>query len=100
MGFRIGGVRLWLGHAHEGAADEAGDWYPLREIVSLCGLTLGPEHAPQDRPVRLDRIRQIRQGREGIRLATRDGQAVNVGDQPISRVSSAEDFDDQRETGG
>lgn len=96
MGFVVRGVQMWLGLADAG---EDADVAPLREIVSLCGLTLGPDHTPQDRPVRLDRISQIRQGREGIRLATSDGQAVNVDDQPVGGIGGAKHLDHQRKAG-
>lgn len=96
MGFRVRGVRLWLGYAD--AADDF-DVGPLREITSLCGLTFGEEDAAEEGPVRRDRLSQDRQRVQGVFLATVDGQLVDVGDQPVGRISGAEDFHDQREAG-
>ncbi|MNT44267.1 hypothetical protein D3C72_1807860 [compost metagenome] len=82
-----------------GLATEEGGERPLREITRLCGLTLGGDHAPQDRAVALDRISQIRQGREGIRLATVGGELVDFPDQPIGGVGGAKRLDHQRNAG-
>ena len=94
--FRIGGVRLFHGLT-DGTDDP--DVGPLREITSLCGLTLGAQDRTDQGAVRRDRIRQKPQHVQGVFLATVDGQLVDVGDQPIGRISGAEDFDDQREAG-
>ena len=96
MGFRVRGARLWLGLTD--AADDF-DVGPLREITSLCGLTFGEQDTAEDGPVRRDRVSQDRQRVQGVFLATVDGQLVDVGDQPVSRISGAEDFNDQREAG-
>lgn len=95
MGFRVRGVRLWLGLTD--AADDF-DVGPLREITSLCGLTFGGQDAAEEGAVRRDRVSQNRQRVQGVILATVDGQLVDVPDQPVSRISGAEDFH-QREAG-
>lgn len=94
--FRIGGVRLWLGLAD--AAEDA-DVAPLREIESLCGLTFGPDHTPQDRPVRLDRVSKVRQQRQCIRLASVGGELVGLDHDPVGHVSGAKHLDHQRKAG-
>lgn len=82
-----------------GLAAEEGGERPLREITRLCGLTLGRDHAPKDRAVPLDRISQIRQGREGIRLATVGGERLDFADQAIGRVGGAQHLDRQGKVG-
>lgn len=86
----VRGVRMFSGLA----AEEGGE-RPLREVTRLCGLTLGGDHAPQDRPVPLDRISQVRQGREGIRLATVVGQRLDFRDHPVDGVGGAQHLDRQ-----
>lgn len=90
--FRVRGVRIWIGDALEGPADEAWAGHPLREITELCGLALGGEDASDDGPVRLNRRRQKRQPVQRIRLATVEGQPVQVDDRPIDSVGGAQGF--------
>lgn len=97
MGFVVRGVQIFLGLAPEDAGD--GGSCPLRRITHLCGLTLGAQDRTDQGAVRRDRIRQKPQHVQGVFLATVDGQLVDVGDQPIGRISGAEDFHDKREAG-
>lgn len=90
----VRGVRMFSGLA----AEEGGE-RPLREVTRLCGLTLGGNHAPQDRAVPLDRISQIRQGREGIRLAAVGGERLDFSDHSVDGVGGAEHFDRQGKAG-
>lgn len=94
--FRVRGVRLWLGYADAGEDPDVG---PLREIEVLCGLALGGDDAPENGAVRLDRVSEVSQRRQGIRLAALGGHLLDVADQPIGSVGGAERFDDQREAG-
>lgn len=96
MGFRVRGVRMWLGDTD---AREDADCWPLREIVSLCGLTLGCEDAPDDGAVRRASLSQHRQKVQGIRLATLGGQLLDLDHRPIGGVGNDQGFDDQREAG-
>ena len=97
MTFVIRGVEMFLGLAPEDAGD--GGSCPLRRVTHLCGLTLGAQDPTDQGPVGRDRIRQKPQHVQGVFLATVDGQLLDVPDQPIGRISGAEDFDDQREAG-
>lgn len=90
----VRGVRLFSGYAREEGGER-----PLREVTRLCGLTLGGDYAPQDRAVPVDRISQIRQGREGIRLATVDGELTDFADQSVNGVGGAKRLDHQRNAG-
>lgn len=94
--FKIGGVRLFHGLT-DGTDDP--DIGPLREITSLCGLALGGDDAPENGAVRLDRVSEVSQRRQGIRLAALGGHLLDVADQPIGSVGGAEDFDEQGEAG-
>lgn len=96
MGFRVRGVRMWLGDAD---AREDADCWPLREIVSLCGLTLGGEDAPDDRAVRGHSLSKKRKQGQSVRLATVGGELLNLDHRPISGVCNDQGFDDQREAG-
>lgn len=93
---KVRGVRLFLGYADAGEDADVGT---LREIVSLCGLTFGPDDAPQKGTVGRDGFSQNRHRAQGIRLATVDGAMVDIRDQPVGRVCGAEHFNDQREAG-
>lgn len=97
MTFVIRGVEMFLGLAPEDAGD--GGSCPLRRVTHLCGLTLGSQDPTDQGAVRRDRVRQKPQHVQGVFLATVDGQLLDVPDQPIGRISGAEDFDDQREAG-
>lgn len=90
--FRVRRVRLFCGYADAGDDTSVG---PLREIVSLCGLTLGADDALDDGPVRLDRRRQKRQQVQRIRLAAVEGQLVQVDNRPIDSIGGAQGFDQQ-----
>ena len=87
---------MWLGDAD---AREDADCWPLREIVSLCGLTLGGEDAPDDGAVRRAALSQHRQQSERIRLATLGGQLLDLDHRPIGGVGNDQSFDDQRKAG-
>lgn len=87
---------MWLGLAD--AADHP-DVAPLREVVGLCGLTFGADHAPQDRAVPLDRISQIRQGRQSIRLATVGGERLDFPDHSVDGVGGTKHLDRQGKAG-
>jgi hypothetical protein len=93
--FRVRGVRIWIGDALEGAADEAWSGHPLREITELCGLALGGDDTPDDGPVRFNRRRQKRQPVQRIRLATVEGQLVQFDDRPIDSIGGAQGFDEK-----
>lgn len=96
MGFRVRGVRMWLGDTD---ARKDADCWPLREIVSLCGLTVGGEDATDDWTMGGDAFSQERQKVQGIRLAAVDGELVDVEHRPIGGVGNDQGFDDQREAG-
>lgn len=96
MGFRVRGVRMFCGHTD---AREDADCWPLREVVSLCGLTLGGEDAPDDGAVRGHSLSKKRQQGQRIRLATLGGQLLDLDHRPISGVGNDQGFDDQREAG-
>ena len=96
MGFRVRGVRLWLGYADAGEDPDVG---PLREITSLCGLTFGGEDATEDGTGSSAGVREERQHRQGVVLATCDGQRVRGYRDAVGVISGAEDFNDQREAG-
>lgn len=87
---------MWLGDAD---AREDADCWPLREIVSLCGLTLGGEDAPDDGAVRGHSLSKKRQQSQRIRLATVGGQLLDLDHRPIGGVGNDQGFDDQREAG-
>ncbi|MNS99180.1 hypothetical protein D3C72_1335770 [compost metagenome] len=88
------GVRMF-----SGLRTEEGGERPLREVTRLCGLALGDDHAPEDRAMPFDRISQIRQGRQGIRLATVGGKRLDFADQPIGGVGGAQHLDRQGKAG-
>lgn len=96
MGFRVRGVRMWLGDTD---AREDADCWPLREIVSLCGLTLGGEDAPNNGAVRGNSLSEKRQQGQRIRLATVGGELLDLDHRPISGVGNDQRFDDKREAG-
>lgn len=96
MGFRVRGVRMWLGDTD---AREDADCWPLREIVSLCGLTLGCEDAPDDGAVCGHSLSKKRQQGQRVRLATVGGQLLDFDHRPIGGVGNDQGFDDQREAG-
>ncbi|WBT04841.1 hypothetical protein PFY01_09255 [Brevundimonas vesicularis] len=89
-------MRMWLGDTD---AREDADCWPLREIVSLCGLTLGGEDAPDDRAVRGHSFGKKRQQSQRVRLATVGGQLLDLDHCPIGGVGNHQRFDDQREAG-
>ena len=97
LSFVVRGVEMFLGLEPEDAGD--GGSCPLRRITHLCGLTLGGDHATDQGPVRHGGFRQERQHVQGVFLAAVDGHLLDVLDQPIGRISGAEDFNDQREAG-
>ncbi len=96
MGFRVRGVRMWL---RDTDAREDADCWPLREIVSLCGLTLSGEDAPDDWAVRGHSLSEKRQQSQRIRLATVGGQLLDLDHRPVGGVGNDQGFDDQREAG-
>ena len=79
--FRVRGVRMWVRDPHEGAADEAGGWRPMREVESLCGLALGGDDALEDREHVVSRPAHQRQKPGHLRLVTLDGCVANGTDQ-------------------
>lgn len=87
---------MWLSDAD---AREDADCWPLREIVSLCGLTLGGEDTPDNRAVRGHSFGKKCQQGQRIRLATLGGQLLDLDHRPISGVGNDQGFDDQREAG-
>lgn len=93
MAFVIRGVQMFLGWAPEDEAD--GVCGPLRRITHLCGLTFGGEDATEEGAVRRDRVSQKRQPVQRIRLATVEGQLVQVDDRPIDSVGGAQGFDEK-----
>ena len=88
------GVRMF-----SGLRTEEGGERPLREVTRICGLALGGDHTPQDRAMPLNRIGQIGQGREGVRLATVDGELADFADQSVNGIRRTERFDHQRNAG-
>lgn len=91
----IRGVELFLGRAPDDAAD--GGCGPLRRITHLCGLTLGGEDIPEDRPVRDDPFSQKRQKVQCVRLAAVFGELLDLEDGPVGRVGDEQGFDQQRD---
>ncbi|MDX2334590.1 hypothetical protein [Brevundimonas vesicularis] len=89
-------MRMWLGDTD---AREDADCWPLREIVSLCGLTLGGEGATDDGAVRSHSLSKKRQQGQRVRLATVGGQFLDLDHRPIGGVGNDQGFDDQREAG-
>ncbi len=87
---------MWLGDTD---AREDADCWPLREIVSLCGLTLGGEDASDDGAVSGHSFGKKRQHSQRIRLATIGGQLLDLDHRPIGGVGNDQRFDDQREAG-
>jgi hypothetical protein len=87
---------MWLGDTD---AREDADCWPLREIISLCGLTLGGQDAPDDGAVRRHSRSKQRQQGQRVRLATLGGQLLDLDHRPIGGVSNDQGFDDQREAG-
>ena len=84
-----------MGDTPKGPADQAWAGHPLREITELCGLALGCDDTPDDGPVRFNRRRQKRQPVQRIRLATVEGQPVQVDDRPIDGIGGAQGFDEK-----
>lgn len=91
----IRGVEMFLGWAPDDAADGGGS--PLRRITHLCGLTLGGEDIPEDRPVRGDAFSQKRQKVQRVRLAAVDGELLDLEDGAVGCVGDQQGFDQQRE---
>lgn len=74
---------MWIGHAHEGAADEAGAWSPLREIKSLCGLALGGYDAFGLDDLGGENVSQPRKCSQRLALVTLDGNLVGRDDDVV-----------------
>lgn len=89
MGFRVRGVRMWLGDTD---AREDADCWPLREIVSLCGLDLGSDRLSDCATMR-DRDRsQLLQHHSQLFLATIDGKLVQLPDDLANPVVCGQDM--------
>ncbi|WP_295169765.1 hypothetical protein [uncultured Brevundimonas sp.] len=89
-------MRMWLGDTD---AREDADCWALREIISLCGLTLGGQDAPDDGALRRHSLSKKRQQGQRVRLATVGGQLLDLDHRPIGGVGNDQGFDDQREAG-
>jgi len=96
LGFRVRGVRMWLGDTD---AREDADCWPLREVVSLCGLTLGGDQALQDWQERGRGGDGSRQAPRRLKLATFCGVVTEEYEQVQQVVNRAERFDQKRRRG-
>ena len=91
--FRVRGVRLWMSYADAGDDASVG---PLREIVSLCGLTLGGDQAFDDGAEIGGDAHDGSKGRCRPRVVAIAGQLVGGMDQAEQLLDHAEDLDIER----
>ncbi|MRL69874.1 hypothetical protein [Brevundimonas sp. SPF441] len=89
-------MRMWLGDTD---AREDADCWPLREIVSLCGLTLGGDQPFEDRQERRSGGDGSRQAPRRLKLATFCGVVTEEYEQVQQVVDRAERFDQKRRRG-
>lgn len=87
---------MWLGDTD--AREDADSW-PLREIVSLCGLTLGGDQPFEDRQERGRGGDGSRQAPRRLKLATFRSVVTEEYEQVQQVVDGAERFDQKRRRG-